>query len=238
MARDNIRTEIMPPRRRFLGALASATGLVAAGCATARATHGSPAREEHDKAEVTPGEDLMQEHGVLERILLVYEEAAGRLERSESLDGALLGTAAGIVRRFIEDYHEQLEEQFVFPRLESAGREVELVAVLRAQHQRGKQITDDILRLARGPGGDAKQLPPALRGFVRMFRPHAAREDTVLFPAFRGIVGRGAYRELGEQFEEKEHALLGEGGFAGAVAEVARLETVLGIADLGSFTAP
>ena len=43
----------------------------------------------------------------------------------------------------------------------------------------------------------------SLRAFGRMYRPHAAREDTVLFPAFRDVVGRAAYRELGEQFEEQ-----------------------------------
>jgi magnesium chelatase family protein len=30
----------------------------------------------------------------------------------------------------------------------------------------------------------------------------------VLFPAFREVVGRSAYRELGEEFEAREHALL------------------------------
>ena len=71
-----------------------------------------------------------------------------------------------------------------------------------------------------------------------MYRPHAAREDTVLFPAFRDTVGRSEYRELGEQFEEKEHELFGEHGFENTVAEVARLEARLGIADLARFTAP
>jgi hypothetical protein len=35
-----------------------------------------------------------------------------------------------------------------------------------------------------------------------MYRPHAVREDTVVFPAFRSVVGHSAYRELGEQFED------------------------------------
>ena len=34
--------------------------------------------DEHDE-EVSPGEDLMREHGVLKRILLVYEESERRL---------------------------------------------------------------------------------------------------------------------------------------------------------------
>jgi hypothetical protein len=49
-------------------------------------------------------------------------------------------------------------------------------------------------------------------------------------------VGRSAYRELGEKFEEREHELFGEHGFEQTVAEVAKLEAALGIADLASFT--
>jgi hemerythrin-like domain-containing protein len=178
----------------------------------------------------------MQEHGVLERILLIYDEAARRIENSEQLDLRVITSAAGIVRRFVEDYHEKLEEQFVFPRLQAAHREVDLVAILLRQHQRGREVTDDIVRRAGSPA--TPELAQVLRSFARMYRPHAAREDTVLFPAFRDVVGRAAYRELGEQFEDEEHELFGEHGFENTVAEVARLETALGIADLAGFTAP
>ena len=188
----------------------------------------------NEEAEVTPGEDLMQEHGVLERILIIYDEAARRIEKNEQFDLAVLTSAAGIVRRFVEDYHEKLEEQFVFPRLQTARREIDLVAVLLRQHQRGRQVTDDVVR--RAGAGASPELAQALRSFARMYRPHAAREDTVLFPAFRGIVGRAGYRELGEQFEDKEHELFGKQGFENTVAEVARLEATLGIGDLARFT--
>ena len=226
-------------RRDFLRTVASAAGLALAGCATAGSTRGGRAdtsQGTHEEAEVTPGEDLMQEHGVLERILLIYDEAARRIEHSEPLDLAVLTSAASIIRRFVEDYHEKLEEQFVFPRLQVARREVDLVAVLLRQHERGRQVTDDIVR--RTGAGATPELAQVLRSFARMYRPHAAREDTVLFPAFRGVVGRAGYRELGEQFEDKEHELFGEHGFENTIAEVARLEAALGIADLARFTAP
>ncbi len=226
-------------RREFLMAAGSLTGLAIGGCATGASRTGAPsaAGGERAEAEVTPGEDLMQEHGVLERILLVYGESARRLERGLALDLALLTTAAGLVRRFVEDYHEALEEQFVFPRLEAARREVELVAVLRAQHRRGRELTDEVTRMARGGNGE-RQLAQLLRSFERMYRPHMAREDTVLFPAFRQVVGGGAYRELGEAFEAREHERFGEHGFQTTVAEVARLEAALAIDDLARFTPP
>jgi hemerythrin-like domain-containing protein len=211
------------------------------GCATAQATRGGGSEAggseagggERDEAEVTPGEDLMQEHGVIERILLIYDEVARRIERGEpAFDLAVLTSAADIVRRFVEAYHEQNEERFVFPRLEAARRELDLVATLRRQHQRGREITAEIASASAA----SPELAQALRSFARMYRPHAAREDTVLFPAFRSVIGRAAYRELGEQFEEQEHARFGAQGFEHTVAEVARLEASLGIADLASFT--
>lgn len=216
-------------RRRFLRGVASAVGVSVVGCrrTNANETHG-------EEAEVTPGEDLMQEHGVLQRILLIYDEAAQRGARGAAVDGAMVRSAADIVRRFVEDYHERSEERHVFPRLEAARREVELVATLRRQHQRGRELTDAIVRLSATPTDPA--LTRALQDFSRMYRPHAAREDTVLFPTFRELVGRSAYHELGERFEHEEHARFGEHGFERTVADVARIEAAFGLDDLARFT--
>lgn len=189
--------------------------------------------------EVTPGEDLMREHGVLRRVMFLYDEATRRLDGPEDVPGDVLLSAAGVVRRVIEDYHEKLEEDFLFPRFERAGKHTDLVAVLRRQHQAGRLVTADVLTLAREPLREQAaraRLADRLRAFNRMYRPHAAREDTVLFPALRALVGAKAYADLGEQFEEKEHRMLGDEGFEKAVAEVAELEAALGIADLASFT--
>jgi hemerythrin-like domain-containing protein len=226
-------------RRSFLGGVISAAGIAMTGCAATTAAGASRIKsegDETDEAEVTPGEDLMQEHGVIERVLLIYEEASRRIEHSETLDLGVVTSTAAIVRRFVEDYHERNEEQFVFTRLEAAKREVPLVTTLRQQHQRGREVTDHVVQLAAA--GASPQLAQVMREFSRMYRPHAAREDTVLFPAFRSVIGRSAYRELGEQFEQQEHARFGEHGFENTVTEIARLEATLGIDDLAKFTAP
>ncbi len=232
MAKHGVQAETQ--RRSFLCAAGSTLGLALVGCASGAAAR----REEHESSdvEISPGEDLMQEHGVLERVLLVYEEAARRLVDGEKLDLGTVAEAAGIIQRFIEGYHEKNEEQFVFPRLQAAGRQTDLVAVLLGQHQRGREVTAAILRAAGGAGGG--DLPTLLHGFGRRYRPHAAREDTVVFPAFRDLVGPTLYRQLGDQFEEREHELLGEHGFEDTVAKVARLEATLGIGDLAAFTVP
>ena len=226
------------PRRGFLRAAASAAFGVPASTRLGEAQE-KPAGGEHEE-EVSPAEDLMREHGVLDRVLLVYEEAAGRLGSTADLDPAVLRGAAGVIRRFIEEYHEKLEEQHLFPRFEKAKVQLELVAVLHAQHLAGRKVTERIETLATAASvkapAERRQLAEALRASVRMYRPHAAREDTVLFPALRRIVSAHEYGALGEQFEDEEHERFGEDGFEKVVDEVAGLERRLGIQDLARFT--
>lgn len=69
-----------------------------------------------------------------------------------------------------------------------------------------------------------------------MYRPHEAREDTVLFPAFRRIVSSEDFDALGEHFEDEKHRLFGKAGFEGIVENVGDLEKRLGTHDLESFT--
>src|SRR2546421_1261241 len=192
------------------------------------------AQPKKTEEEVAPAEDLMREHGVLRRVMFLYDEAARRLEAADKPPLDAIAAGAGIVRKVIEDYHEKLEENFVFPRLEKAKKLTDLTATLRRQHEAGRAVTANIVKLC--DGGDGKQLAQLLRVFNRMYRPHAAREDTVLFPAFHDLMGEKAYDELGDQFEEIEKKQLGKEGFEGAVAQVARLEEQFGLSDLDQFT--
>lgn len=223
-------------RRSLVSTLAAAGGALLTGCAAApRAPRAAP-----EDDEVTPAEDLMREHGVLRRVMYLYDEAALRLDAGREVPLDAVAGGAELVRRAIQSYHERLEEDFLFPRFEAAGRLAELVATLRRQHQSGRAVTARITALARAPlaaAADRAQLAALLRAFTRMYRPHADREDTVLFPALRGLVGPAAYAELGERFEEREREMLGERGFERAVEEVARLEAAFGLDDLGRLTA-
>jgi len=224
-------------RRSLFAALSSFSVLALGACA---ATGGSeahgPENEKHEGegAEVTPGEDLMQEHGVLDRVLLIYDEVAAQLEGGRRVEMALVKRAGDVIRRFVEDYHEKQEEDFVFPRLEKAGKEVELVAILKDQHAKGRAVTDAILSTAAA--GDAAKLPALLRSYTRMYRPHTSREETIVFPAFRSTLDEDGYHELGEKLEQREHEKFGEGGFEKVVAEVGEIEAALGLQDLRQFT--
>jgi hemerythrin-like domain-containing protein len=224
----------MDSRRTFLASLGGASLLVAC-------SHPSHVEAPHEgEDEVTPAEDLMREHGIVRRVMFLYDEAAGRLEKGGDVPLDALGSAAALIRRVIEDYHEKLEEEFLFPRFEKANRQVELVATLRKQHVVGRTVTDRISALAKAKLADADRatLAQTLRAFDRMYQAHASREDTVLFPMLRELVGAHEYAELGEQFEDRETKMLGEHGFERAVDEVSVLEKAFGVDDLAALTAP
>jgi hemerythrin-like domain-containing protein len=189
---------------------------------------------------VSPVEDLMQEHAVLSRILLIYEDIQGKLRRGARFPLEALTGAVRITRRFVEDYHEKLEEEHLFPRFSKAAGMPDLVKLLLQQHQAGRRVTDYLLSYsdvsAMKKSGERKNLAKHLGQYVRMYRPHASREATVLFPAFRSLVRGEEYHELGERFEELEHARFGDEGFSGIVAEIAELEKALNIYDLAQFS--
>jgi hemerythrin-like domain-containing protein len=217
------------------------TGLVIGGLAgTTKADDSAAKTETQSSQDISPAEDLMREHGVLNRILLIYEESCRRLDGNRDLEPATLAGAAKIIRTFIEGYHEKLEEDHLFSRFEKAGKLVVLVKTLREQHEAGRRLTDRIVQLATPAGfKDAeasRKLSTSLRQFVRMYRPHEAREDTVLFPAIRSLMTPKQYDDLGDQFEDKEHQLFGDHGFEDIVEQVARIEKTLGINDLAVFT--
>src|SRR6185503_1860554 len=152
---------------------------------------------------VSPPEDLMQEHGLLNRVLLIYDTCRSHLMDKISFPMEAIANSATIIRTFVEDYHEKQEENYLFPRFEKANQFTDLVNILRQQHQAGRNITDEIIQLTKLPArtdNENQRLIQLLTSFNTMYRPHEAREDTVLFPAFRKIVSKNEYDSLGEEF--------------------------------------
>ena len=188
------------------------------------------------QGEVTATEDLMREHGVIRRVLVVYRECASRLRVTPTAQIAEpVQRAASLMRRFGEDYHEkQLEEAHIFPALANADTKA-----LLAQHQRGREITDYVLAVTKSAidAKNADTLARTLDAFARMYEEHAAIEDTVVFPAWKKTLSSKQLDEMGDRFEDIEQKTLGKDGFEGAVAQVAEIEKSLGI-DLAALLAP
>jgi len=241
-------------RRRFLryAALAAGSALTLGACAKASSNvspqAAAPPEQDHTKPddeekEITGTEHLMREHGILRRALIVYGTIASRLRaKPEDVPPDALQKTAKLFRSLGEDYHQRtIEEGILFPKVKQKGGDAaQLVDILIVQHGRGREITDHLLAAAKAAkiGAEAGQLADILDGFVHMYETHAAREDTILFPAWKDALTNSEYDEMSSRFDDLEDDQFGENGFQDAEDEIARIESSLGIADISQFTAP
>ena len=233
-------------RRSFL----EATGKLAAAAAVLPATLLAQKTTGQERYyDVSTNENLMRQHGILKRVLLMYEEVIRRIDAKQDLPQQTLIESAEVVRKFIENYHEKLEEEHLFPLFRKyyrrqdvlrlyAQKLVDLVDILQEQHRAGRRLTDRILATLQSlkTADDRSRLAHDLRAFIRMYTPHVAREDTVLFPALHVIASRQEYQALGEKFDEIEHKTFGTDGFDIYLDQVTAFEKRLGIYDLAQFT--
>ncbi|HEY6501375.1 MAG TPA: hemerythrin domain-containing protein [Streptosporangiaceae bacterium] len=234
------------PGRRAILLAGGGLAVGAATTGTAWAATGSPAPARDG---LPPDDDLMREHGVLKRVLLCYRAMTSQVEAGHPLTAAHVQDAALIIHDFTEGFHEGLEEGYVFPRLRSAdpinSTVTGTVSTLLVQHARGRVITQYLLAQAApvktGPGGTlsadtSARVSGAMQAFVRMYEPHEAREDTVVFPAFRRIVPAQELADLGQHFADLEQQQFGRDEFTAMVARITAIEQALGSYDLSQFT--
>jgi hemerythrin-like domain-containing protein len=230
----NMKKERQLDRRTFLTATAST--IVAAPMLAL----GQENEKNNPDEGVTAPEDLMKEHGVLNRCLLIYEEGMRRLQHGDEISSEAFNHTARLIRTFVEEYHEKNEEKYIFPEFERAKKLIDLVETLKTQHKAGRGVIAQIITLSEPDKFRLKEnrdkLVLACASFIRMYRPHEAREDTILFPALRTILNPKQVLELGERMEEDEHKVLGDEGFEKSVDQVATIEKQLGIYELPQFT--
>ena len=219
----------------------AAVATAAAGNLTALPAYGQSQSKE---PEVSATEDLMREHGVIRRALLVYFETVPKLRQNPAtVDPGALRQTAQLFRTFGEDYHERmLEEQHIFPLVRKKGGELERYAdILIKQHNRGREITDYVLAVTNGSKIGAEHAEPLAKvfeSFVLMYENHAAREDTIIFPAWKKNFSKKQLDEISDQFEEIEHKMFGKDGFDDAEEKITGIEKELGFSDLAQFTPP
>ncbi|HEY3325025.1 MAG TPA: hemerythrin domain-containing protein [Planctomycetota bacterium] len=224
-------------RRDFLSAGLGAGLVILSGCGKDDGAHADDKKGK--EADVTAAEDLMREHGVLRRIFVIYEEIMRRIETDNETPPHTLSVAAATVRSFVEDYHEKMEEELIFPVLRKADKHVQVLDVLINQHAVGRKLTDTITRLSEplpSELADRTLLSNTMREFMRMYRPHAAREDTIIFPELHHVLSAKEYDALGDVMEEREKKLFGDKGFEETVVKIQEVERNLGVLDLATFT--
>jgi hemerythrin-like domain-containing protein len=219
------------PRRLLVGGVL----LLPAAPALAQA----PAKKKAAEPAIPATERLMREHGVIDRVLLIYEAGIRRLGQDEDLEPAVFIQTGEIMRDFVHDYHERSKEEYVFPRFKKAGRMVELVDVLQAQQAAGRKLTERVLKAAepaRASKDQRSAMTEAMKASIVLYRPHMAREDTDIFPTLRSLVTSSEFEEISETLAKRESEMFGADGFEKVAKRVEALEKKIGTHDLTQYT--
>ena len=217
--------------------LAGAAGLIVGAGATEAANLLTAPSANPGSRLASPGEELMTEHGVLKRVLLAYRAASDQLATGKLPPTGAVTDAAQIISDYVESFHEGLEEAYVFPRVQDT--DTDLVRTLLTQHDKGRHLTATILTVSAGDLSSAaakSSLKGSLDAFVRMYEPHEAWEDTVIYPALRAQTSQRTLDLLAERFHDLENAQYGDTALAQILQRVTGVEQQLGIVDLASFT--
>jgi len=185
--------------------------------------------------------EILREHAVTDRLLLICEEFARRLEKQEPVPPNTLIQVVDIMYNYVQDRQEAQEEKYIFPVFIKANKAGKLIRILHDQHLAGRSLMEhlaDQLRRPAMPDDDALTAA-SLRGFVRMYRPHLARENTILLPGFRALVsskenyGMETDFRTGEAHRDREK---GRDDDRAVMAAIVTLERALGIFDIDQFT--
>lgn len=188
---------------------------------------------------MTAIEDLMREHGVLNRVLLIYDKIVANYRSGLPVPDGILKSSALIVRHFIEDYHEKSEENYIFPLLLNAKRHVKLVKELKIQHRLGRKLTDCLIKLGALKNPSESQIiniVETIEAFNEMYRAHESREDTVVFQELHKLLTVAEYHQVGQELESAEEAIPGYVGFHKTLSQVEQIEKKLGIDNIALET--
>ncbi len=196
--------------------------------------------EELEENVATPLENLMKEHGVLMRILEIYDRVSGDAASGKELNAGAIRRAAEISRDYIGKHHDACEERYIFPQFRKVPYIVDIVTELHDQHVAAVRITKNMLELTSpgsAPDKDGRQtLIDLCKSIVGMYRPHMSWEQSIVFPVFYDIVTADYIKDIQKKMEAEERELLGDTGFRGLVGRLSEIEKEAGTYDLHKYT--
>ena len=177
-------------------------------------------------------ETLKEEHRLIERLLRVLAQAAGKVEKGEEVSPTVFARALDFIRNFADRCHHGKEEDCLFPALEAHGlpRHAGPVAVMLSEHEEGRQYVQGMAQALeqwqKGDKSASRAVARNARGYAALLANHIPKEDNILYPMGENILPEAVKKGLLEAYEGVEKRL-GEGKHHEYVRLVEELEKEL-----------
>jgi hemerythrin-like domain-containing protein len=174
--------------------------------------------------------------------MFVFESMIARIADGENPDLKPINQAALILKELIAEHHMVDEERLIFPKIEASGRYADLLKTLRLQHDRGRAIIDRIIDMTQKGSieniGSMNEMVNLCLSFAIMYRPHAAVEETVVFPALYDFASNDEILNIEAIMRGEEKGLMENERFRRVLDSLAEIEAQAGTADIRRFTPP
>jgi len=174
---------------------------------------------------------LIEEHGVIQRVLAALEVAAQRTEQGQPLHPDFFIDAADFIKGFADGCHHKKEEGVLFKAMEAHGMPAESgpIGVMLAEHEQGRAYTRAMREAAQKlKGGDETARRAVVlnaRGYASLLRQHISKENDILFPMANRVIPSAEYDQVDAGFEHVEHEETGAGVHEKYLALAEKLES-------------
>ncbi len=199
-----------------------------------------PGRFGEESVLVSPTELLSRDHAIIERLMIVFESMIASIAEGENPDLRPINHAARMLKEVGVNHHMEDEEQLIFPKIELSGRYDDLLKTLRLQHDRGRVIIDRIIDLTKNGTvesiAEINEMTNQCLSFTIMYRPHAAVEETVIFPALYDFASNDEILNIQAIIRGEEKELLENEEFRRRLNSLAIIEAQAGTSDINRFT--
>ena len=171
---------------------------------------------------VSPLDQLVADHDVIQRALVLLEDVAECLEHEQVAPENTRKWLVKFFSEFVDKYHHHKEEHGLFPLLELAGipREGGPVGIMLREHEQGREF----IRAMAQTSEEGQQSARHIKEYISFLQAHIEKENRVLFPLANEILDDHQKQELGAIFETVKQQTLGDQRYRELLTELETME--------------
>ncbi len=151
---------------------------------------------------------LIDDHRLIDRILVCLEKAANRLEKNEDIRPGFFIDVANFNKGFIENFHQKIEEGILFEAMVKYGlpKQDSSLTIVILEHEQSRLYARRMRAAAeRWQSGNKTARREIIRnalGYVSLLRQHLQDEDNKVYPKANKIIPNEAHQNVMDAFEK------------------------------------
>ncbi len=153
----------------------------------------------------SPTDQLREEHENILSILDDLDALSLQLGRDPAGLAPRAAKLARFILEYVDEFHHEKEEQFLFPAMKAAGMPYEggPLPVMLQEHELGRGLVRTLVETSAAGLPNVEAFQAAAAGFSDLMRNHIRKENNALFMMADRVLPPNVKRDLVELFESR-----------------------------------